>query len=256
MNLIIDALKKVHMKPSAQNMNYAKTIMQSHGGIEEFVKEYKKQKEFAPKAPTSPTTVALAAITTSDGTTPVRRLSPPKCAPPPRPPKILLNSTAETIVEEQSVNKEEEAPPVAKPEGMTTYNSVVMVTQSSNKLESTSLNTPCVESTISFLSPIPTSVSFETSASSQNDNSSLISSSCNMYCSPYKTPPTSFSSSLNDQSAAKAAAEATHDQSEVSSRSALLKSIENFKGGLKHLTVYFEEREREERQDYIYLRSL
>ena len=188
-------------------MDYAKTFIENNGGYQQYAKEI-KQKKFAPKAPSTPTTNPIVIVSSASmhefskpainviNETPNMLRPPPKRPPP--PPKLAPNTAqSEKLVPEEAEN-------------------LVQRTEH--------LHLPQIETNISFLSPIPTSAStFDASASSISNLSTL---SC-FGASSFKTPP--VSSSLNEN----VGADCSVRSEEGGSRSAFLKSIENFKGGLK-----------------------
>ncbi len=208
-------MRRLHIKPNKQTLEYAKNYMQTNGGCQEYVNEYKKEKEQAPKPPVIIQNKPLVTVTNPNSSetdqlpepeaekTPYKLKPPPRR--PPRPPKCTVGSK-QTVCESSSTKES------TKP----------------TKFESTSLKTPQAESTISYLSPIPTAPCFDSGSSLTSfNNSSLISNMC--LSASLKTPPVFSSSRLTDNSMYE-----LNSRSEAeSSRSALLKSIENFKGGLK-----------------------
>ena len=197
--LIIDILKQVHIKPNKQSLEYAKSYIKSHGGYQEMMKDYKKDKNYAPIAPKILVTCAQQEIVevavdnnVSKPTTECIHKTPNTKLKPPLPPKpAICRSNTEDISEIR---------------------------------ESTSMQTPHMGQNISFLSPIPN----ETTSMSLNEGCSASTSFNNSnICSSYaNTPPVSFISPN---------AESTTNNNEMS-RSALFKSIEAFKGAnLKHV---------------------
>jgi hypothetical protein len=164
-------MKKLHIKPSKQSLEYAKNFLQSNGGYQECFKEFKQEKELAPRPPVAPQSQPIVTVTnanpteTSQATDSDVEITPYKLKPPPRrPPRPPRPPTSSSAADTKSTCE------VANGD-----NSINQATE----FVSTSQKTPQADSTISYLSPIPTAPCFDSGSSSTSfNNSSLISNMC------------------------------------------------------------------------------
>jgi hypothetical protein len=230
--MIMDVLQQLNIKPTKHSLNYAKNFIESTGGFQQYYKEY-AIKKMAPIANLENDTLESTSI--SDRLSPINKsnmderkqtnfsLTPNSLKAPSRPPP---------------------KPPAPK-------RNLLEV-----KMESTFISSPNSEKNISFISPI---VSLNQSDISQATKSTEAPSfsisppvvvvppplqSTQRLAKPLPPPPPPPSQSFapplppslpSSGSDLNISNSSNFSCSSIDNRSALLKSIENFKGGLKHV---------------------
>jgi hypothetical protein len=230
--MLMDVLQQLDIKPTKHSLNYAKNFIESTGGFQQYYKEYTKKK-MAPIANVENENLECSSI--SDNISPINKsnidekqknysLTPNSLKAPSRPPP---------------------KPPAPK-------RNLLDV-----KMESTFISSPKSETNLSFISPIVNLNQSDISQTKSGAPSFSISppavplpahipSTQPLAPPPPPPPPTlvssqsvasSFPSSLpySSNTDLNLSNLSNFSSSSIGNRSALLKSIENFKGGLKHV---------------------
>lgn len=244
--MIMDVLQQLNIKPTKHSLNYAKNFIESNGGFQQYFKEYKKKK-MAPIANAENENLESSSI--SDKLSPINKSNIDE-----RKQKNYSLTPTNSL-------KAPSRPPPKPPAPKRNLLDV--------KMESTFITSPNSETNLSFISPIsnlnqsdisqtkstgapsfsisPPVILPSLTPQSQTVPSISLQSSQPSLPPPLPPPPPpppfptqslapplpcSLPSSGSDLNISNSS---NFSSSSVDNRSALLKSIENFKGGLKHV---------------------